>query len=145
MAEAAGDDDPIEIDIDPELVAFIIVKARAFDVKEPPLDDDPGSNPADGGEREILEDLPDDATALELEETLAALNEDAAADLLAITWIGRGDFTRGEWQEARALAVERREPRLAAYFMGIPNLGDLIEEGFAQIGYSLDEYQVNRL
>ena len=29
--------------------------------------------------------------------------------------------------------------------MGIPTLGDLLEEGLSQLGYSCEEYEINRL
>jgi Protein of unknown function (DUF3775) len=144
MAEEE-DEAPIELDIRPETVVFIIVKARAFDAKEAPVEEDPGSNPADDGQREILEDFPEDDTAEELKEAIDGLNEDAAIDLIAMTWIGRGDFTPSEWPEARALAAERHVRSPSSYLMGIPDLGDLIEEGFTALGYSPEEYEIGRL
>src|SRR5208282_513816 len=134
----AGSDRPIEIGISPEKAFFILVKARGFDAKVDPVEPDPGSNPADSGEREILVDYDDDATGAELREAIDGLNEDEVVDLIAMVWLGRGDFRREEWQEARALARERHRPRSADYLMGIPTLGDFIEEGLATLGYSCE-------
>ncbi len=50
------------LNISPEKICYIIVKAREFDAKVEPVEPDPGSNPADGGEREILSDYRDDPT-----------------------------------------------------------------------------------
>ncbi|HVJ52521.1 MAG TPA: DUF3775 domain-containing protein [Aliidongia sp.] len=144
MAED-DNEEQVAIEVDPEVVAFIIVKARAFDAKVPPSEDEPGSNASDDGEEEVLEDFPDDMTSAELAEALADLSEDGAVDVIAMVWIGRGDFTRDEWEEARELARERHQRNPANYLMGIPDLGDLLEEGFTQLGYSTLDYEEGRL
>ena len=110
-----------------------------------PVEPDPGSNPADSGEREILEDYVDDPTAMELREAIDDLNQDEVIDLIAMTWLGRGDFRTDEWRDARSLARERHRPHSAEYLMGIPNLGDFLEEGLSLLGYSCEEYEINRL
>ncbi len=45
-----------ELTISPEKVAFLIEKAREFDVKELDSDPDSGSNEADDGMIDVLED-----------------------------------------------------------------------------------------
>jgi hypothetical protein len=131
---AAHEPEPVELTINRDTIAFIIVKAREFDAKVEPVEPDPGSNAADDAEREILEDYADDATFAELREAIEDLNEDDVVDLIAIAWIGRGDFDRDEWEEARALARERHRGRSASYLLGMPALGDYIEEGLAELG-----------
>jgi len=139
------DDTPIELNISSEKVCFIIVKAREFDVKVEPVEPDPGSNPADTGEREVIEDYADDPTAAELREAIDDLNEDEVTDLIAMAWLGRGDFGVREWPEARRLAAERHRRHSANYLMGIPNLGDFLEEGFTQLGHSCEDFEIGRL
>jgi hypothetical protein len=145
MADASRDEGPIDLEISSEKVCFIIVKARAFDAKVEPVEPDPGSNPVDTGEREVLEDYEDDATAAELQETIEGLNEDETVDLIALVWVGRGDYGRSEWEDARALARERHRGSAADYLMGIPTLGDVLEEGFATLGHSCEEFELDRL
>jgi len=53
-----------DLGINPEKVCHVIVKARAFDVKEAPADEDSGSNPDDDGMTDVLEDLPGGRTRL---------------------------------------------------------------------------------
>ena len=130
------DDTIVPIAIDPEKVAFIIVKAREFDVKVEPDDPDSGSNPADDREADVLEDLTDDATLEELTGAINGLNDDEVIDLIALAWVGRGDFDKTQWPEARALANERHRPSSAQYLTGMPMLGDYLEEGLAQLGYT---------
>jgi hypothetical protein len=134
------DDSEIPIDIDPALVEFIILKARAFDVKTAPVEPDPGSNATDDGERGVLEDYPSDQTETELRDAIEQVSDDAAIDLVAMLWLGRGDYSRGEWQEARAAAAERSAGPLCDYLLGEPNLGDFLEEGLTALGYQPQEY-----
>ena len=134
----------VAIDIDPDLVDFIIVRAREYDVKVPPVEPDPGSNPTDDKDAEIIEDYPDDLTGTELRDAIDSLSDDAALDLLAMYWIGRGDYTPADWTEARGLAAERERGGLAAYLMGDPNLGDFIEDGLSQLGYFSTSDEVER-
>lgn len=136
---------PVEINIEPTKVCFIIIKAREFDAKVDPVEPDPGSNEADDGEREILEDYADDATLEELRGAIDILDEDEAIDLVALAWVGRGDFTRGEWAQARALARQSRSGPAAAYLIGMPGLGDYLEEGLAELGYSCTDFDAEHL
>lgn len=138
-------EEPIEMNVNPEKVCFIITKAREFDVKVDPVDPDPGSNPADDDEREILEDYADDPTLEELRTAIEMLDDDELIDVIALTWVGRGDFSRNEWPNARALAGERHRQHSAAYLTGIPTLGDYLEEGLAELGYSCTDYGAGRL
>ena len=143
MAQVEQND--VQLNISPEKACYIIVKAREFDAKVAPVEDEPGSNPADSGEREILEDYKDDPTAQELTEAINSLNDDEVIDVITLAWIGRGDFTKVEWSEARALAEERHRPNSANYLLGMPGLGDYLEEGLAQLDYSCSDYELNRL
>ena len=134
------DDSAIPLEIDPALVEFIILKARAFDAKVPPVEPDPGSNAADDGERGVLEDYPSDQTETELRDAIAGLSDEAASDLVAMFWIGREDFSRGEFGQARTMAAERAGEPVADYLLGEPALGDFLEEGLVALGYVPEDY-----
>lgn len=131
------------LEISREKLCFIVVKAREFDAKVEPVVDDWGSNPTDDGEREILEDYPDDPTLAELQEAIEGLNEDELVELIALVWLGRGDFT--EWSEARAMARQRHRAGSGPYLIGMPMLGDFLEEGLATLGYSCQDFTINHL
>jgi Protein of unknown function (DUF3775) len=127
---------PVDINIELSKICFIIIKAREFDAKVDPVEPDPGSNGADGGEREILEDYADDPTLEELRELI---------DLVALAWVGRGDFVRDDWTQARALARDSRGGPTTAYLIGMPALGDYLEEGLAELGYSCADVDAKHL
>jgi uncharacterized protein DUF3775 len=77
--------------ISSEKVCYIIVKARQFEAKDVVADPDSGSNPTDDGVVSVLEDQPDDPVYDELMAFIAGLDEDEQIDLIALTWLGRGD------------------------------------------------------
>lgn len=139
------DKEPVAINIDPGKVCFIILKAREFDAKVDPVEPDPGSNESDNEEREVLEDYSDDATLEELRGAIDILDDDEVIDLIALAWVGRGDFDREEWLSARALARERHRRHSAAYLLGMPALGDYLEEGLAMLGYNCSDDEARHL
>jgi hypothetical protein len=129
----------------PETVCFVIVKAREFGVKVEPDDPDSGSNPSDDKEIDVLEDYVDDPTFEELSSALEALNDDESLDVVALAWIGRGDYTVDDWAEARDQATEIPAKERPRYLIGTPLLGDYLEEGLSELGYSCDDVEIERL
>lgn len=120
-------------------LAYIIQKAREFDAETPPVDADPGSNASDDGEVSILEDTPDNPAARELYAALFGLDDEEKIEVLALMWVGRGDFDRSEWRHALAQAREIHDEHETAYLIGTPLLGDYLEEGAAVLGNPLEE------
>lgn len=119
-------------------VCDLILRARAFDVKEGDTDPDSGSNPIDDGSIDILEEGGEDRTEDELRAVIEGLDADEKASLVALVYVGRGDMEAQEWPQAFRLAHERiaRGNPVSDYLLGIPNLGDLLEEGLAALGHS---------
>ena len=149
MAAKQGPEDEteqaVELAVDPETACFLIVKAREFDVKVDPEDVESGSNATDDGEIDVLEDRRDDPVYAEIIGTLEALNEDELSDLVAMTWIGRGDYDVEDWEEAKEQARQRGTKGTADYLLGTPLLGDFLESGFNDLGYSCEEVEEEHL
>jgi len=127
----------ITLSVPMDTLAFIIEKAREFDAEVEVDDPDSGSNAADDNGVAILEDTADNPTEEELTAILAGLNEDELAELLALVWVGRGDFDKQSWAEAINSARATRDRRIVPYLLGTPMLGDLVEEGLAELGYTV--------
>jgi len=121
------------MEISPDLVNAIIEHAHAFDVKEAESDPDSGSNPTDDGDLDILQDTPGDLTGADLRVVLEALNVDQAAELVALMWIGRGEYDGGEWAHAVKRARERATGPTSRYLMGVPMLGDYLQDGLQAV------------
>jgi hypothetical protein len=149
MHEDATDRDAPEegdvLSISPEKVCFIIIKAREFDAKDAVTDPDPGSNPTDDREAAVLEDHEDDPVVEELTGFIGALTEDEQIDLVALAWLGRDDFTASDWDAVRDEAASAHNNRTASYLLGMPLLGDFLEEGLSMLGYSCEEFEIGRL
>jgi hypothetical protein len=138
-------DEETELTISPENVFFIIVKAREFDAKEGNSDPDSGSNPADDADIDVLEDRGGDPVEKELRAFINALDVDEQIDLVALTWLGRDDYTADDWPSVREEAARAHNNKTASYLLGIPLLGDFLEEGLSMLGYSIEEYEIGRL
>ena len=140
-----AEDDEVTLSISPEKVCFIIVKAREFDVKDEVSEPNPGSNPSDDNDVAVLEDHEDDPVFEELTSFIDALSEDEQIDLVTLAWLGRDDYTASDWQTVREDAARAHNDRTAAYLLGIPQLGDFLEEGLSMLGYSCSEFEFGHL
>ncbi|HXV24155.1 MAG TPA: DUF3775 domain-containing protein [Alphaproteobacteria bacterium] len=123
-------------ELNTDTICFVIVKAREFDVQVDVEEPDYGSDAADDKFVQILEAYADNPTFAELRSFIEAMNDDEQAELVALAWIGRGDFEGTEWNDALRLAKERHSGSTALYLCGIPMLGDYLEEGLAAFGLS---------
>jgi hypothetical protein len=131
--------------ISPEKVCFIIIKAKEFDAKDQVTEPDPGSNPSDDKEAAVLEDHEDDPVLEELTSLINSLSEDEQIDLVALAWLARNDYSAGDWSTVRDEAARAHNERTASYLLGMPLLGDFLEEGLSMLGYSCEEFQIGRL
>lgn len=48
--------------------------------------------------------------------------------LQGAAWLGRGDYTAGDWPSMREEAARSRNERTALYLLGMPLLSDYLEE-----------------
>jgi uncharacterized protein DUF3775 len=130
-----------ELEVSPAKVATIVTKARQFDVKDVVTDTDSSSNAADDAMLSVLEDHGDDPVRAELIAIIRGLNEDEQIDLVALAWLGRGDGDVDDWDDLRAEASRAHNRRTAEYLLGIPVLGDLLEDALSQFGHSMEEFE----
>ena len=72
-------------------------------------------------------------------EFIAGLNVEEQTDLLALIWLGRGDYDIGEWDDA----LEEAEARLAArdpdYMIGDSALPQYLGDGIEAFGWTCDQ------
>jgi len=137
--------DAATLAISPEKVCFIIVKAREFDAKDEVTEPDPGSNPSDDMDAAALEDHEDDPVVEELTSLINSLSQDEQIDLVALAWLGRDDYTVDDWPTVRAEAERAHNANTATYLLGMPQLGDFLEEGLSMLGRSCEEFEIGRL
>ncbi|WP_417484799.1 DUF3775 domain-containing protein [Maricaulis salignorans] len=110
-------------------VRSLILRARAYDSKEQ-IDDfqsDPDSSEVDFVESMLTGDR--DPIRDEIKNWIDCLDEESQVELVALYWIGRGDFDGSEFIAAVREALARRSSPTAEYLLGAPMLGDYLETG----------------
>jgi Protein of unknown function (DUF3775) len=122
------------LDIPNDKLGFIILKAREYDVKEGDSDPDEGSNPTDDGDTDVLTDNGDDPVREELLGAIRDLNDEERVQLVALAWLGRGTYDLSEWRTALDTARSEHRKRTAEYLLGLPLLGDYLEDGLSMFG-----------
>ena len=134
------DDDDVDLGISLETVATIVDHARAVQATEE-ADPEQADEDADS-EAALLQDSGDDMTEASLIGFIDELNEDEQAALIALAWVGRGDYGPEEWEEALRLAAERNTGRDAGtYLVNMEMVGDLLAEGVAAFGLSIEDVE----
>ena len=121
------------MEISVEKVLDLVEHLRLLDSKDGNGETDSGDDSYESGSGHVFEDISEDGTEDQIRGVIEGLNVDEQADLVALVWIGRGDFEPEEWPVAIRRAHERAVRSTARYLMGIPNVGDLLEEGIAAV------------
>jgi hypothetical protein len=76
-------------------------------------------------------DKSDDPVREELLGAIRELPEDERLQLVALAWLGRGTYDISEWKTALDTARSEHRKRTAEYLLGLPLLGDYLEDGLA--------------
>ena len=129
--------------VDVEKVSFIVAKSREFEAQDAVQEGYDGDELSkhDIQDETFQEDLAtqvdednDDATLDEVKAWIRSINDEEQCQIVALAWIGRGDFTITEWDEALRIATDEHNNRTAEYLLGMPLLPDYLEEGLSQFG-----------
>lgn len=122
-----------------ETLCFIIAKAREFQAKENIVIPEVPESPADDWAMQVLADHRDDYSVREIEDTLAELNGRQRAELVALMWLGRGDYDLEDWEDAVDEALGDLSVRAAEYLLAHPMVSDYLEEGLIAHGYDCND------
>ena len=96
-------------DINTDKVCFVIVKARELESEDEGLEAEDGSNATDDKFVSVMTDEAYESVRAELAAYIDAMDEDEQCELVALVWVGRGEYTAEEWLTAVAEARGRRE------------------------------------
>lgn len=127
------------LSVHPDTICFIIAKAREFQAKEQVVIPETPSSPSDDWALQVLADHIDDLSLLEVKTTVQDLSPEQQAELVALMWLGRGDYDMEDWYTAIEDAQHAQSDNTAQYLLAHPYVSDYLEEGLIQHGYSCEE------
>lgn len=119
----------MDLNVNPETVCFLIDKAHEFHAKEEVSIPEIPNSPSDDWARQVLADHRDDFCYREFVNTINDLEPDQQISVVALMWLGRGDFSLDEWQDALAEAERVHNERTAEYLLATPLVADYLTEG----------------
>ena len=129
------------LNINPETVCFIIARARQFQAKEEVVIPEVPLSTSENWAQQILAAHSDDPCVHEVVDTVRDLEPDQQAELVALMWLGRGDYSLGEWRSAVRNAAESMQDITdpGTYLLAHPLVADYLLDGLNQQGSSCEE------
>lgn len=132
-----------ELRISTEKICAFIEAARELAGKVPSTAGDRTST-GDDSKLQTIVDEPEqdpyerDERRREMVEFVAGLNVEEQTDLLALIWIGRGDYELEDWESALAEAEARIAARDPDYMIGDSALPEYLGDGLDAFGRTCD-------
>lgn len=133
-------------EINTEKVAQIILMARELEAPDAGVDAD-ASNPVDDNFTSSLTTKGANTALRDLLGAIEALDEDEQIELVALAWVGRGDYDTDSWKDAVTAAQERRsDGDTGRYLSGMELLAEHLDDGLAAFGrsYTQDDVEPKR-
>ena len=130
-------------DIRPEKVSFVIVKARELNgVGEGAQPCAAGPSGAKRGVAKSEEACVEDRA--KLAAFIDAMDKEEQSALVALSWIGRGEFAAEEWRLAVSKARTLHNRATSEYLLENPLLASHLEYGLAEFGDSFETFAPDR-
>ncbi len=125
--------------VTPDDVLRLTQLAREFHAQDAVvMPDTPGNFTDDEWSQEALAGHESNTFLDEFRALVGDLEPDQQMEVVALLWLGRGDYTAEEWEQAVLDARDAWNPRTADYLIAHPMLADQIEEGLQLLGYELE-------
>lgn len=124
------------LNLDTVTIRDILDKSRQFQAKEEV------SFPEETAEMDALHVLADYADDPVYQDAIAVINnlrDEQQATLVALMYLGRGDYSKDEWQDAYEFALEEMTDHTGQYLLIHPYLSDYIEEALDMLGIDYRE------
>ncbi|CEK10551.1 DUF3775 domain-containing protein [Legionella hackeliae] len=118
------------------IICDLLLKARQFQAKEnvsfPDVTDDMDAS-------YVLADYSDDLVYQEVTQAINDLRPDQQVTLVALMYVGRGDYSEKEWEDAYRTAREEWTNHTGEYLLARPTMPDDIERGLNLLGISCND------
>lgn len=122
-----------------DTLCSLIDQAREFQAKEEVVFPEVPASPSDDWAMQVLADHSDDLNVAEFNGIVSDMSERQRSELVALMWVGRGDYGIEEWEQAVDDALGDFSIRAAAYVLAHPMVSDHLEEGMIAFGLSCED------
>lgn len=112
-----------------ETLCSLIALAREFQAKEQVCFPHEGESSSEDWALQMLADHGNDYNVSEFRSIVRDFSERQRAELVALMWLGRGDYAVEDWEEAVDDAVGDYSIRAAEYVLAHPMVSDHLQEG----------------
>lgn len=127
------------LDISRDIICRLIILAREFHAQEEVVIPENPVNPSGDWAQQTLASHMDDSTFREFKAMVRDLEPDQQHQLVALMWLGRGDYSLDEWEDAVMEAAENATRSTPQYLMAHPQIADFLMDGLEIFGISCDE------
>jgi hypothetical protein len=122
-----------------EVLCYIVATTRQIQAKEDVVIPDSPDGPSEDWALQVLAHHSGDYTVAELVGCVGEMSQRQRAELVALMWIGRGDYGVEDWEQAVDDAIGDYSVGAAAYLLAHPMVSDHLEEGIIAHGYSCED------
>jgi len=123
------------LEINQGIVCDIIKKAREINIVGDLSLPEERDDLSDTEWKQALAEYQDDLSYLELKDLINELEPDQQENIIALMYVGRGDYTKNEWKAACQQARTVKQTSRADYLISKSMLADYLAEGLAAMGY----------
>ena len=126
------------LEINTETLCRLIDLAEEFHAHQ---NVDTGDEPEsiDDWDGELPEAVEENPFVEEFRSVMDGLNPDEQQQVVALMWLGRGDYELDEWDEALDYAAEAWTPTTADYLLAHPLLADHLTSGMEAFGLRCED------
>lgn len=123
-----------------DTVLWVVNLTREFHAKEEVVFPDTSMEGNDDDwAMQMLADHGSDLTLQELRSGLQGLDRELQAELLALKWIGRGDYGPEEWEDVLQEAIDNWSPEVMDRLIATPLISEYLLEGLDALGIEHEE------
>lgn len=126
------------LDVNTDIIGRLIALARDFQSREQVVVSEEPGGPADEWPDNVPARFTDNSTLDEFRSIVADLEPRQQQQVVALLWIGRGDYDIGDWDLVLQQARDQWTETTADYLISHPLLADHLIEGLDMHGHRCD-------
>ncbi len=123
------------LDVNPDNVCRLIQLAEEFHAQEAVVIEDEPTSPTEDWPMQILASHAGDSTLDEFRSIINDLDRGQQEQVVALLWLGRGDYEVEEWQSLLRDVNEAWTSYTADYLIAHPLLPTYLTDGLELLGY----------